>query len=89
MFELIVWTGLIIFVVCLLGIVTFYAKMYRSLKKDYSDQLIKNTLLQAELIEKKSQSCSSTIGGMSAKVPKGGGDVGHRKAAAVDSNQYL
>jgi hypothetical protein len=62
MFEIIVWTGLIMFVVCLVGIFAFYAKMYRSLKKDYSDQLIKNTRLQAELNEKKSQSCT-TLGG--------------------------
>jgi hypothetical protein len=84
MFEIIVWTGLIIFVVCLIGIFSFYAKMYRSLKKDYSDQLIKNTRLQAELSEKRSQS-STTIGGISAKIPKGA----HSKAAVVDNNQSM
>jgi hypothetical protein len=84
MFEIIVWTGLIIFVVSLIGIFAFYAKMYRSLKKDYSDQLIKNTRLQAELNEKRSQP-STTIGGNSTKIP----NVAHRKAADLDIYQSL
>ena len=52
MFELFIWTGLIIFVLTLVVIIGIYVKLYRSLKKDYTEQVIKNTRLQAELKDK-------------------------------------
>ena len=58
MFELLVWTGFLIFLLCLAVIFGVYVKLYRSLKKDYSEQIRRNTLLNAEL-KQKSQSCSS------------------------------
>jgi len=58
MFELLVWTGFLIFLLCLAVIFGVYVKLYRSLKKDYSEQIRRNTLLNAEL-KQKSQNCSS------------------------------
>ena len=82
MVEIIVWTGLITFVILLALIVRFYVKKYRSLKKDYSEQVIKNTRLQEELREK-SLSCGGPLYKQSLRIPQGP----HSKAESKNSSQ--
>jgi len=84
MFELYIWTGLIIFVLTLFVIIGIYIKLYRSLKKDYTEQVIKNSRLQAELKEKSLS--SKSVYGKATSIDK---DSGSSKAATEDYNPGL